>query len=238
MKMHCLRSPFSTACFLVAAGLLTACSPLPLRYAAARRAATARPTSVGVYWFEDARPGWPRNAPSRTVSILTAELPITYNAHVEGDREIGTFVSEALRAELAAGGANVRRDAEFDRAVAMTQPPGPMRAPADRLVLGRINYFGSVQPGFAGLLFQSSMPTGKVFLDLDLRVVDPSSGAVLWAGTVRRKHDSRDSWTKPPADMAALVITNLRIAMGLLLSQKDFWEALDAAPAAALVSAP
>jgi hypothetical protein len=109
---------------------------------------------------------------------------------------------------------------------------------ADRLVLGRINYFGWVQPGFAGLLFQSSMPTGKVFLDFDIRVIAPSSGAVVWAGTVRRKYDSRDSWGKPPEEVAALVITTLRIAIGQLLAQEDFWEALAAAPAAAHVSAP
>jgi len=224
---------------LILLGLL-GCGPsvVSLGYRPAQSLAPVGPATVGVYRLVDSRPGWPARSPARTVAIIAAELPITYNVHAEADREVGAFVAEAIRSELGASGLKVAGGAEYNRAVGPEGANAVRAARADRAVLGRINYFGWIQPGFAGLLFQSGMPTGKVFVDLDLWVVAPSTGEVLWAGSVREKKDSGDSWSKKSEELSPLLADTLRAGLTRLAKRKDFAWAVSGVAAAPVAVAP
>jgi hypothetical protein len=200
---------------LLASAALAAGCAMPLQYTPTPRPRIPVAGTVGVYLFQDARPGWPGKAFVRTVWI---------DVHSRAEVEIKAFVTEAIRAELAAGGANVLRAVEFDRSLRPTDPQAMRPGLADRVVLGRINYFGVVRPGETGSAsIHSGMPTAKAFVDLDLWVLAPSSAEIIWAGTTRHKYDSNQSY----GDSTTLAVA-LRLALLKLLGQKDFWSALNA----------
>jgi hypothetical protein len=232
--MRTIRSILAFSHIAASAFLIAGCgsSTIHLSYQPLGRRIQAPPARVGVYYLEDRRPGWPANSPARTVAMVTAELPIAFNHQWEGDKHVSAFVAEALRSDLSAGGMKVAATAEFDRAIGPSGLAGVRAANVDRVVVGRINYFGWVQPGFAGLAFQSSMPTGKVFIDIDLLVFEPRTGAIRWASFVREKYDSQGSFGKSAGEIAPLLSQTLGAALAQVTSRKDFWTAVGADPPA------
>jgi hypothetical protein len=171
---------------------------------------------------------------------VSSWLPIAYNHQWKGDKDVSAFVAEALRSDLSAGGMEVAATAEFNRQVGPSGLASMRAANVDRVVVGRINYFGCVQPGaggpgFVGLSLQNSMPTGKVFIDIDLLVVEPRTGEIRWASFVRAQKDSLDnSPGKSAAEIAPLLTQTLHAALALVTSRRDFWTAVGAdAPAPA-----
>jgi hypothetical protein len=101
------------------------------------------PVRVGVYQADDDRPKWPKVAAMR---IYGRGQQADAMWHTEGDKPMGVFVAEALRAELAATGMTVSRASEFDRPSGTVDPNKVSSAEVDRVVCARINYFGVVSP--------------------------------------------------------------------------------------------
>jgi hypothetical protein len=224
-------SAASRGLILISAMMLAGCAAMPLRYSPTPRQRIPVAGTVGVYLFEDARAGWPRNAPARTIFVIGGPVP----THQKADSDVSAFVTAAVRAELAGAGATVLQTPEFDRTPRLTEEPASRLAPVNRVVLGRINYFGCLQGGpHEEAISEAPVPTAKAFVDLDVWVVVPSSGEIVWAGTTRHKHDSGER----NADAAPLVAVTLRLALLKLLGQTDFWAALGGAQVKSPVREP
>jgi tetratricopeptide (TPR) repeat protein len=131
--------------------------------------------------------------------------------HTSGDKNVNELVARSLRSELSAMGMKIPAAADYNRQFDSLSKP---QTSVDRIVVGRVNYFGAVGPtpdnkpavafatfglvGYAavaaareaqednGVSFNDAMAT-KTYLDLDIRVLEPQTGAVLWAGSVHKK---------------------------------------------------
>jgi hypothetical protein len=257
------------------AGCLRGPSTVNLTYQHGRYFHKVSPVRIGVYYFDDDRPGWPAKAAMRMfygpnggrVDML----------HAQGEKAISSFVTEALRAELAATGLRVSTAPEFDRLVTYATTASMSTAGVDRIVVGRINYFGvvgpvpkaGISPGafvaaalvpvaalpgvvaleynrreqeMEGVSFDADDVPSKAYVDLDLRVVDPSSGKILWARATRLKRNAGFLSGAVADTVAAFLADTLYLALRDAIWRADFLAAVGAtvapAKAPARVSAP
>lgn len=187
------------------AGLAWGCSStIPLSYEAsvARDPSSKVTGSVAVYLMQDARPGFKPNVAARSQNLVTAELPITYASDLPSPGSVSEFVSGALGAELTEHGLKVieheRLRAAPDFETALRSPQALLAPGADYVVFGRINHQVWYHAGFAGLLFQGSMPGGNAYCDLDLAVVSAASGRLAWVGEASSKVMTEETSSPEP----------------------------------------
>ena len=239
-------------CHAVVISLAVGCSPptyVDLTYQHGTYVRKVSPALVGVYYPEDLRPGWPPTAAARTFDGKHGK-----DAGMQqsvGNKDINVFVAESLRAELAATGLKVSGCAEFNRLGKNATADGARTAGVERVVLGRINYFGFVGPvppstgtgilvggvmlgvvgaiaGAAIVRGQDEVRGGKAFVDIDLWVVDANTGKVLWAGTARGKHNSKISMGSVGDRVAVFLSDALRDAFRAAFWRPDFVAAMGA----------
>jgi hypothetical protein len=258
------------------AGCLGGPSTVKLTYQHGSYLHKVSPVRIGVYYFDDDRPGWPAKAAMRMFdgpNYGGADM-----LHTEGEKAMSSFVTEALRAELAATGLRVSTTPEFDRLVTYATTASMSAAGVDRIVVGRINYFGVVGPvpkaaispgAFAApvLVLMAALPVAtlpgvvaleynrreqemegvsfdvddvpsKAYVDLDLRVVEPSSGKILWARATRLKRNAGFLSGAVADTVAAFLADTLYLAFRDAIWRADFLAALGATVAPARGSAP
>jgi hypothetical protein len=116
-------------------------SVLDLSYQRGSYNKKVRPVRAGVYYFEDNRPGWPSNAAMRMFDGARGHG--AGMKHTSGDNDVHAFVAQSLRAELSAMGMKIPSGADFNRDF---DPDTKLPTTVDRIVVGRINYFGAVGP--------------------------------------------------------------------------------------------
>lgn len=231
-----------------------ACGPsvVNLSYQPGTYARKVSPVRVGVYYLQDERPGWPATAAMRMF-----ERPQgggSGRRHTRGDKDINVFVTRSLRAELAATGMKVSALPEFNRLDVFATADSARAAGVDRIILGRISYFGFVGPvpgaklprpavGLLGavvatelnkheeegVILDSDTRAGKAYVDIDLWVVDPQSRSILWAGTARRKRPSNIVSGKVADRVEAFLGEALCLAFSEAIWRADFLAAMGAA---------
>jgi hypothetical protein len=206
------------------------------------------PVRVGVYYLDDDRPGWPATAAMRMFDGTHGKG--AGMRHTEGDKDVNVFVAESLRAELSAAGMKVSPSKQFNRTNEYATADGAKAASVDRVVMGHINYFGFVSPvpGARGAQIATGVMVGgivggvvaaklsgqleevspKAYVDIDLWVVEPSTGRILWGGTARGKF----STTLPSgvvADRVAVFLPDaLHTALKEVVARSDFLVAMGA----------
>jgi hypothetical protein len=236
-------------------------SVVNLSYQHGSYARQVTPVRVGVYHFDDDRPGWPATAAMRMFDGTHDDN--LGMLHSEGGKAISVFVAEALRSELAATGIQVSASPEFNRRIVYATSSSTSASGADRAIVGRINYFGLVGPvPKAGVspaaltaavmapvvalpamvaleygrqsrenegvsLDEADMPS-KAYIDLDLRVVEASTGKILWAGTTRMKRNAGYLAGAVSERVATFVSETLCLALREAIWRADFLAALGA----------
>ena len=205
------------------------------------------PVRVGVYYLDDERPGWPATAAMRMFDgSHSKDLAMR---HTEGEKEMSVFVAESLRAELAAAGMKVSGSTEFNRPNADATADGARATGVDRVLTGRINYFGFVSPvpgpeyppvaagvavgGIVGGIVAAKLSTrgqaeSAAYVDIDLWVVQPSTGKILWAGTARGKRKTADLSGAVEDRVAVLLPETLYSALKEVIPRSDFLAAMGA----------
>lgn len=205
------------------------------------------PVRVGVYYLDDERPGWPATAAMRMFDGSHGKNLAM--RHAEGEKDKNVFVAECLRAELAAAGMNVSGSTEFNRPNADATADGARATGIDRVLTGRINYFGFVSPvpgpeyppvvvggaigGIVGGIIAAKLSTrGQVesaaYVDIDLWVVQPSTRKILWAGTARSKRKTADLSGALEDRVAVLLPETLYSALKEVIPRSDFLAAMGA----------
>jgi len=135
------------ACLGILVSLVLGCSGpsvINLSYQCGTYVRKVSPVRVGVYYPEDERPGWPASAAMRMFDGTHGND--RGMLHTKSVKAMNVFVAESLRAELVATGMNVSALPEFNRRSAYATPEGGRSTGVDRVVFGRINYFGFVGP--------------------------------------------------------------------------------------------
>jgi hypothetical protein len=240
-----------SACLAVLAWISVGCagpSVVNLSYQHGSYAHRVTPVRVGVYHFDDDRPGWPATAAMRMFDQGVL--------HTEGGKAISVFVAEALRSELAATGIQISTSPEFNRQIVYATSSGTSASGASRVIVGRINYFGLVGPvpkpgvsptviggGAVGVALESArqsreregvsldeddMPS-KAYVDLDLQVVEPGTGRILWAGATRVKRNAGYLAGAVSERVAEFLSETLCLALKDAIWRSDFLAALGTA---------
>ena len=242
------RSAMVVALALLAAGCAGA-GPrfIDLSYRQGAYVHKLTPVRVGVYYLEDERPGWPASAAMRMFDGGHGKN--VGMRHTEGDKDMNVFVAESLRTELAAAGMKVSASKLFNRSNVDATADGTTAAHVDRVVMGRINYFGFVSPvpgpdgssaalGFAVGGIPGAVVAGKLstlgqaesaaYVDLDIWVVQPSTGKIVWAGTARGERKTADLSGVVADRVAVLLPEVLHAALNQAIPRTDFIAAMGA----------
>ena len=227
---------------------------IKLSYEPGTYARKLTPVRVGVYYLDDERPGWPATAAMRMYDGAEGERASMH--HADGDQTMSRFVAESLRAELAAAGLKVAASPLFDRPNAAFEAAAASAASVDRVLMGRISYFGLVsgvpgskQPGVVGAAGAAGIvlaplwapmgalvadhvvgewKEGTAYIDIDLWIVEPATGRTLWAGTAREKHIIK-KLSGVVADRVAVLLPDvLHDDLIQLVSRPDFILAMGA----------
>jgi hypothetical protein len=178
-------------------------------------------------------------------------------AHIESEKAVAEFVSESLRTELAATGLSVSASPEFNRPGGSANGKSLRNAEVDRIVFARINYFGFVSPvperhlsklgayfsfGVTGLLLEmqnsrraaegvsldDDRPSAHAYVDVDLWVVNPQSGEVVWADTARDKQTMGVVRGAIRDDVESFLAGTLFVALNRAIWRADFLAAMGA----------
>ena len=172
------------------------------------------------------------------------------------EKSMGRFVGESLRTELAAAGFKVSTAKVFNRANGRAVADGASAALVDRVLVGRINYFGFVSSppegkptavgvgfflgGAVGALVGSQsveLNDGTAYVDVDLWVLEPSTGKILWTGTARAKQRATGLGGVIADKVAVLLPEALHTALNEVIPRPDFILAMGATLSAARASA-
>jgi len=254
------RGSLSICCLAGLAALAQgACGPsvMNLSYERGTYARKVSPVRVGVYHLADERPGWPATAAMRMIGGSSRNN--SFAQHTRGDKDVNLFITRSLRGELAATGMKVSTSPEFDRLDVYATADSARAVGVDRIVLGRINYFGFVGPvpGSAirfsdfnlgggllgmvnaerrqheeeGIIFDPDERAGRAYVDIDLWVVEPRGRAILWAGTARAKRYSNIVRGKVADRVEAFLGESLYFALRDTIGRADFLAAMGVAPA-------
>jgi hypothetical protein len=214
------------------------------------------PVRVGVYQLDDDRPGWPAKAAMRMFdggSMLHTEGDKTMSAFVsEALRQelVATGLRVAAEAEfdrafIYATPASMSA-ARVDRVVVgrinylgMTGPV-PKSAISGASVAAAavvpISFLPAVvaleqnrvQQESEGVSFDADDVPSKAYVDLDLQVVEPGTGRILWARTTRLKRNA-GFLSGVVADTVAIFLSEtLRMALQQAIWRADFLAALGA----------
>jgi hypothetical protein len=135
---------FIVAALALVAGGCAGPSVVNLSYQHGTYTHKVAPVRVGVYYLDDERPAWPATAAVRMFDGSHGQG--AGMRHTEGEKDMNVFVAESLRSELAATGMKVSASPEFNRRNVYATADGAKAASVDRVVMGRINYFGFVGP--------------------------------------------------------------------------------------------
>lgn len=227
--------------FLLACGSLAACAcsaaPVPLRYMPNdyTKDPEQSQVKVGVYLPQDSRPGFRADVAAREQRLLIAELPITFASDLKSDGPIDEYIRSALSKELDSHGLKVSHVGGFREAPNFEQvlrKPTLLVSPGlDYAVFARINHQSWYHPGFAGLLFQGSMPPGVAYCDFDIGVVNANTGHVVWLGEASNKVTTTETSAPEPEEIGGYIAECASKALAEVMNQGALLGALRPTPA-------